>query len=280
MNDEQIIQELLDEGSDDWVTLNRVVGLTAPGVIDDEGKARVVRVLERLYNEGLMVPGTLELSGFVKWAVPASEYLPRSIAELERLNWVPKNEGFWLDLTDLGEERASTTERLSRVESEFHPLLLEGTDGDTATAMYRWSEAGLTVRAVRGRKMRSRVGLFDEFAAALQFPLYFGENAAAFSECIRDLDDSLPIGRGYVIVVIEPDQLLADAIDQFEWLAHSLADASEALGAPIELGGSFDRPAVPFHVVLAGERGVLDRAAKRWAEAGIKALGVEPGPSF
>jgi hypothetical protein len=43
-------------------------------------------------------------------------------------------------------------------------------------------DAGLTVRMTRGRKMRTVDGLFDEMAAALQFPCYFGANWDAFSE--------------------------------------------------------------------------------------------------
>ena len=34
----------------------------------------------------------------------------------------------------------------------------------------------LAVRVVRGHKMRRLPDLYDEFAAALQFPNYFGEN--------------------------------------------------------------------------------------------------------
>ena len=46
----------------------------------------------------------------------------------------------------------------------------------------------LTVRTVRGRKIRTVGRLFDEMAAALQFPYYFGENWPAFDECLADID--------------------------------------------------------------------------------------------
>src|SRR5262249_52404434 len=44
------------------------------------------------------------------------------------------------------------------------------------------------VRVIRGRKSRTVRAFFDEVSAALQFPYYFGENWAAFDECITDLD--------------------------------------------------------------------------------------------
>jgi hypothetical protein len=54
-------------------------------------------------------------------------------------------------------------------------------------AIYGWSETRLVVRTLRGVKMQTVQQLFDEFAAALQFPWYFGENWAAFDECLTDL---------------------------------------------------------------------------------------------
>jgi hypothetical protein len=54
--------------------------------------------------------------------------------------------------------------------------------------IHGWQEARLVVRSVRGRKMTTTAQLYDEFAAALQFPPYFGENWAAFDECLSDMD--------------------------------------------------------------------------------------------
>src|SRR5262249_21777152 len=43
------------------------------------------------------------------------------------------------------------------------------------------------VRVVRGRKAQRAPALFDELAAALQLPLYFGGNWSALQDCLRDL---------------------------------------------------------------------------------------------
>lgn len=44
-------------------------------------------------------------------------------------------------------------------------------------------------RLLRGHKCETDAALFDEFAAGLQFPYYFGQNWSAFDECCRDIGD-------------------------------------------------------------------------------------------
>src|SRR6516225_3387906 len=44
------------------------------------------------------------------------------------------------------------------------------------------------VRRIRGHKAKTTAALFDEMAAALQFPSYFGENWNALDECLSDLE--------------------------------------------------------------------------------------------
>jgi len=159
---------------------------------------------------------------------------------------------------------------LMKVEAEFRPLLLEGDAQAVGSAVFGWVESGLAARVVRGRKMRTLVGLFDEFAASLQFPLYFGENEDAFNECIAELE-GLPAGEGYVVTITEPDQVLADAgAEALGWLARSLESAAEEWAQPVELGEWWDRPAIPFHVVLAGERDAVGLAARQWSRAGTE----------
>lgn len=132
-----------------------------------------------------------------------------------------------------------------------------------------WVSEGLTVRAVRGDKMRSVSAVFDEFAAAWQFPLYFGQNKDAFDDCMTDL--AHPPGRGFVVLIVKPDEVLADEpARELEWLVRALEEAADEWGRPIVLGEWWDRPAVPFHVVLAisGPRGT--EALERWSRAGAE----------
>jgi hypothetical protein len=165
------------------------------------------------------------------------------------------------------------------VELELRGLVFEG-DVDGVQGLVDGARGvGFACRVVRGRKMRRLGGVFDEFAAALQFGWFFGENPDAFDECVADLDD-LPPRRGYVIVVTEPDQVMADPLGvdvkaarlsspRLEWLASSLSRACEIWGDPRRLAEWWDdRPPVPFHVVLAGEADVLRVAEPRWRDAG------------
>jgi hypothetical protein len=50
-------------------------------------------------------------------------------------------------------------------------LALKGSAQEATGRAYAWAGAGLTVRFLRGRKMLTYEGLFDEFSAALQFSL-------------------------------------------------------------------------------------------------------------
>lgn len=53
---------------------------------------------------------------------------------------------------------------------------------------------GVTVALLRGVRMRTVGSLFGEFAAALQFPHYFGENWDALKDCLIDFKWHPPQG--------------------------------------------------------------------------------------
>jgi Barstar (barnase inhibitor) len=166
---------------------------------------------------------------------------------------------------------------LMTVEPRFRPLLLTGDRQAISSAVLDWLESGLTARVVRGRKMRTLSGFFDECAAALQFPLYFGENTDAFNECIAELE-GLPAEKGFVIAITEPDEVLVDAGQEaLSWLLGSLESGTTVWSQPVELGEWWDRPAVPFHVVLAGERDAVELAAHRWSAAGAEPVPFDQG---
>lgn len=152
-------------------------------------------------------------------------------------------------------------------------LTIEADVKSVTEAVMSWRDAGLTVRSVRGRKMRTVRGLFDEMAAALQFPYYFGENWPAFNECLADMD-WLPTNVGIVILVYDAVEVLADAAEaELAVLVGSIEAARGSYAEPIALGEWWDRPAVPFHVVLHSPNPKDSGALRaRWQKGGIAAL--------
>lgn len=122
--------------------------------------------------------------------------------------------------------------------------------------------------------MRTVSSLFDEFAAALQFPSYFGENWAAFDECLADMD-WLPLAVGTVLLVLDAERTLGDDDNDLPTLVRVLASASRSYATPIERGEWWDRPAVPFHVVLQSDIGRVGTVRTRWAGAGARLVAFE-----
>ena len=144
----------------------------------------------------------------------------------------------------------------------------EATDLAFATRL-RAPEAAL-VTVLRGTKMRTESQLFDEFAAALQFPYYFGENWNAFSECLADLS-WLP-ATGHVLVITAPTDLLGQAPeDALSVLVRTL----ERVGAEWRRPNPPLRPRgdVPFHVLFQVTEVAQEPVAARLRAAGA-VLGV------
>jgi hypothetical protein len=72
---------------------------------------------------------------------------------------------------------------------------------DLAMALNHKERGRPAARWLRGVKMTTTAKLFDEMAAALQFPYYFGENWDALDECLADLDWLQ--ADAYVIVILD-----------------------------------------------------------------------------
>ncbi|MEZ2373270.1 hypothetical protein [Arthrobacter sp. RCC_34] len=106
--EERAIRSLLISGLDDWVLLQEVIWYSTFEEITEESKRLTLRVLRRLFEEGLMVPGDLAEGGFVDWTDEPEGWLDRAERELEALNWSPRTDGFWLRTTEKGDELAKT----------------------------------------------------------------------------------------------------------------------------------------------------------------------------
>lgn len=93
------------------------------------------------------------------------------------------------------------------------------------------------VRRIRGSRCRTARGMFDELAAALQFPAHFGGNWNALRDVLSDLS-WLP-AEAYLLVVEDADDVLAEEADEVLATGLGVLAASAESAAP-----------VPFQFVL------------------------------
>lgn len=122
---------------------------------------------------------------------------------------------------------------------------------------------GGLVRTLRGASMRMLDGVFNEVAAALEFPEYFGQNWDALDECLADLS-WLP-ASAYVLLFRDSFQVLADEPNrQLEILLQVLDRVAAEWSLPVAIGQPWDRPAVPFHVEFCEAPGVASALSARF----------------
>jgi len=120
---------------------------------------------------------------------------------------------------------------------------------DRLWALTRITSPGIAVRFLRGKNMRNSEGLYNEFAAAMQFPYYFGYNGPAFDECMTDLE--WLEATGYIIAIIESQEVLANEQDgELDLFLDSLRRICQHWSKPVTDGQPWDRPAKPFHVLF------------------------------
>jgi hypothetical protein len=124
---------------------------------------------------------------------------------------------------------------LSAGPPSFH--LTEASAATLGTAALTRDRPTVAVRRLRGSHSRTAKAFFDELAAALQFPAYFGANWNAVRDMLSDLR-WLP-AEAYLLIVEDADQLLADEADAVLTVGLNVLAESAASAAP-----------VPFQFVL------------------------------
>jgi hypothetical protein len=124
--------------------------------------------------------------------------------------------------------------------------LIDKTESDLCNWAWRLAaeRPDTAVRFVRGHKMRRVDPLFDELAAAFQFPYYFGENWAALADCLGDLE-WLNASRVVLIISRFSEVLVEEPIE--------MPAFTRAVGGAIErLNKSRNSSNEPFRIVLSG----------------------------
>jgi len=131
-----------------------------------------------------------------------------------------------------------------------HQHLLVATPSETcdlAWSLQATRGRQAAVRIVRGSKGRTTPDLFDEIAAALQFPYYFGENWDALDECLADL--VWLVGDAYILFFTDAHRLLdRESAEKLEFLFGILENSARKWAqTEKDVLGSASRP---FHVVF------------------------------
>lgn len=125
----------------------------------------------------------------------------------------------------------------------------------------------VSVRFLRGKKMMDLDSLFNEFAAALQFPYYFGENWAAFDECLADLE--WVKADAYILIVTDLNSVLSkEDKGQFATLIDILQKVAGEWSQPVDTLEAWARPAKAFHVIFQVSPFDLEEAQHRLKSAG------------
>jgi len=124
---------------------------------------------------------------------------------------------------------------------------------DEVRALEPLERRGIRLRWLRGSRMGTKAGLLEEWAAAAQFPPYFGGTWDAFRDALSDLP-----GEGAVFFLLEAGRILREAPP---------GDGETFLAI---LGEAADEAASrPFHVILQAEEADYDTLLE-----GLRAQGL------
>jgi RNAse (barnase) inhibitor barstar len=116
------------------------------------------------------------------------------------------------------------------------------------------------LRVIQGRTCGTRESTLDEFARALDFPEYFGNNWDALEDCLTDLE--WLSSRKFVFVVEHTDALLREERGM-------LTNLGDILKAAAAFWQDHDPPAA-FHVIFHCEPGHADDTRALLEESGIE----------
>ena len=141
--------------------------------------------------------------------------------------------------------------------------VLAETPFEVATRLMNWTPAHSEwdVLRVRGHKSVDEAHFFDEIAAALQFPYYFGENWSAVWDCITDLNWLR--GSSFLIVFDSSEYLLSQSDRGFQLLLEVLVKAHHRWHRETADFGPLGRQPISFQSVFACAPDALDAMATR-----------------
>lgn len=110
----ELVDEVLTQGRDDWLMLVNIFHIAEARRVDDRDAARglAVALVSELVEDGWMVPGELDDSGFEPWSTDAAGAVARIVDALESADWdIMHNVIAWFSNTEKGDERAGSRKR-------------------------------------------------------------------------------------------------------------------------------------------------------------------------
>ena len=116
---------------------------------------------------------------------------------------------------------------------------------------YRLKNEDTFIAVVRGKRMKNKERLLDEFASAFQFPDYFGENWDALDDCITDF--SWLKEKKYVLVIADLNLVLSEIPNKYEIrkiFIDLLKTAKEYWNNPAQLDQWFGHIYVDFDIYI------------------------------
>jgi RNAse (barnase) inhibitor barstar len=158
-----------------------------------------------------------------------------------------------MDLSSLTEARGPWLHLLAATPSDCY---------DAVQDLER-STPGTVARVIRGHKATTLAAFYDEIAAALQFPPYFGANADALNDCLCDLAWFHAVA--FVVCFLDADQVLKHAnADETKKIVSVLQNVVRHWSSPPR-----GQKATPFHVVFQTTPEHAAGTIKHWRSAGL-----------
>jgi len=141
--------------------------------------------------------------------------------------------------------------------------VLPATPSQVCTLMMAWIPAHpkWDIPRVRGNKSPDDPRFFDELAAAVQFPYYFGENWDAVWDCITDLN--WVRGSSFLLIFDSAQHLLSESDRGFQILLEVLTHAHDRWHREFADFGTHGRQPIAFQSVLAAEADAVEVLTQR-----------------
>ncbi len=99
--------------------------------------------------------------------------------------------------------------------------------------------------------MQDLPGTYDRLSEAFELPDYFGRNLNALRDCLSD--HVVLRETAFVVCIAHASEALKNAgSDALAGLLDTFKRVADELAEPITEGQPWDRPAIPFHVILEG----------------------------